>query len=179
MIRVITGLAKNKKLKIPDVEGYRAVQEIAKGALFSIIGNNIEHANCLDLFAGSGNVGIEALSRGAGHCDFVDENPKAVRIIQENIDKCGFTQIATVILRDAVKYVANTDKKYDFIFADPFYADTHHVFLMKNLEEILNKNGLIAFFHGVDLNMDKLIKDTQLKAVDTRKFGKSFFTLLQ
>ena len=179
MIRIITGTAKNKKLKVPDVDGYRAVQEIAKGALFSIFNDKVLDANCLDLYAGSGNLGIEALSRGAKHCDFVDKNAVATKIIQENINNCGLNEKAEVFLRDAVKYVANTDEKYDLIFVDPFYSETHHVFLMKNLEEILVFDGIIAFFHGKELDINKVTKETDLVATDIRRFGKSYFTLLE
>jgi len=81
-IRIITGTAKNRKLKAPNIEDFRAVQEIAKSSLFSILGEKIKNAVCLDLFSGSGNLGIEALSRGAKRCDFVDENPKCASVIR-------------------------------------------------------------------------------------------------
>lgn len=178
MLRITTGTSKNKKLKIPKVEGYRGVQEIAKQAVFSILQEDIKDTVCLDLFAGSGNLGIEALSRGAKHCDFVDEHPKAIKTIEENIKNCNMAEQSEVTRSDAVKYVANTINKYDIIFLDPFYEDTSHVFLMKNVEEILNKEGKVVFFHGEKLDINRIIKDTKLKVIDTRRFGKSYFTIL-
>jgi len=180
MLRITTGKAKNRKLKSPNVEGYRGVQEVVKQAVFSILGEKVENAVCLDLFAGSGNVGLEALSRGAKHCDFVDEAPQAIKSIEENIVKCGFEMDteAQVIRSNAVKFAANTEKKYDIIFLDPFYEDTSHIFLMKNLEEILNNDGTIIFFHGEQLDINKVLKDTQLKVIDERKFGRSYFSIL-
>ena len=99
--------------------------------------------------------------------------------ILENIRKCNFTENAEFHLKDSVKYAANTEKSYDFIFVDPFYDNTSHIFLMKNLEEILNPQGQIIFFHAENLNMERLIKDTNLFKVDKRRFGKSYFTILK
>lgn len=178
MIRIITGTAKNRKLKTPNIEGYRAVQEVAKGAIFSIIGENIKDSVCLDLFAGSGNLGLEALSRGAKHCDFVDTHKISTRTIEENLQNLDFIEKATVITKESVKYAANTEKTYDYIFLDPFYSDTSHIFLMKNLEEIISSNGLIIFLHGENLDIEKLVKDTKLTVQDTRRFGKSYFSIL-
>jgi len=178
MVRIITGSAKNLKLKTPEDPKFSAVQEIAKGSLFSIIGDKIINSQCLDLFSGSGNLGLEALSRGAKHCDFVEENKKTARLIQENISKCGFDEVSEVYPKNSVKYAANTEKYYDFIFADPYYDDLHHIFLMENLEEILNPEGLIAFFHGENLDVQNAIKNTKLKITDERKFGKSYFTII-
>jgi len=178
MVRIITGIAKNKKLKAPNNPEFRAVQDVAKGSLFSIIGEKVVDSQCLDLFAGSGNLGIEALSRGASYCDFVEQDKTSSKIIQDNIDNCGFSNNSEVISKSAVKYAGNTEKKYDIIFVDPFYHDTSHIFLTTNLEEILNPDGLIIFFHGDNLDIDKIKKDTNLKQVDQRRFGKSFFTIL-
>lgn len=179
MVRVITGTAKNTNLKVPEIEGYRAVQEVAKGSLFSIIGEKIVHTQCLDLFSGSGNLGIEALSRDAAWCDFVDESQIATRVISDNLAKCKLEEKAEVFTRDSVKYVANTEKSYDIIFVDPFYNTSSHVFLMQNLKEILAVDGLIVFFHGDNLDINRLIKDNGLKVVDERRFGKSYFTILK
>lgn len=179
ILRITTGKAKNRKLKSPNIEGYRGVQEIVKQAVFSILGEKIQDKVCLDLFAGSGNVGLEALSRGAKHCDFVDEASQAIQAIEENIFKCSFELEAEVIRSSAVKFAANTDRKYDIIFLDPFYHDTSHIFLMKNLEEILNDKGIIIFFHGEQLDIKKILKDTELKVIDERRFGKSYFSILE
>ena len=179
MVRITTGTAKNKKLKTPVIEGFQAIQEVAKGALFSIIGERVTGAQCLDLFAGSGNLGIEALSRGATWCDFVDKNRDAEKAIADNIKNCGFENVSEFHRKESVKFAGNTEKKYDLIFLDPFYDDISHVFLMTNLEEILNPNGMIAFFHGNNLEIEKVIKDTKLQVVDDRRFGRSFFKILE
>ena len=177
-IRITTGIAKNKKLKAPDIEGFRAVQEVAKSSVFSILGDKVPESMCLDLFSGSGNMGLEALSRGAEWCDFVDSNYFSCEAIRENIVNCGFLEKAEVIRKEAAKYVVNTEKTYDIIFLDPFYDDTNHKFLVSNLENILNKDGLIVFFHGENLDLKSLIEGAGLNIMEERKFGKSFFTIL-
>jgi 16S rRNA (guanine(966)-N(2))-methyltransferase RsmD len=178
-VRVTTGIAKNKKLKAPDIPGFRAVQEVAKMSLFSILSEKVEGAVCLDLFAGSGNLGIESLSRGADSCDFVDENYESIKVINENLKNCDLTDKAEVIKSNSVKFASNTTKKYNIIFLDPFYEDTAHIYLMKSLEEILNENGVICFFHGNKLDIKVLIKDTGLQIMDQRRYGKSSLSLLQ
>jgi 16S rRNA (guanine(966)-N(2))-methyltransferase RsmD len=177
-LRVSSGTAKNKKLKIPEIEDFRAVQEIAKSAVFSIIGDKINGATCLDIFAGSGNMGIEALSRGAGWCDFVDNSGVSIEAIKENIINCGFLENSEVFRKDSVKYVSKTDKKYDIVFADPFYKDTAHKHLISNIKSILNENGIVVFFHGDNLNLQEMVVGTNLSIIDERKFGNSFFTIL-
>lgn len=178
-IRIITGLAKNKKLKAPDIEGFRAVQEISKASLFSMLGEKITDAVCLDLFAGSGNLGLEALSRGALWCDFVDENSESIKAIEENIVECGFLEKSSIIRKDAGKYVTNANRNYDVILVDPWYKDTSHRHLVSNVENILKENGIIAFFHGDELKLETLIQGTSLIISEERKFGKSIVTLLK
>lgn len=177
-IRITTGSAKNKRLKAPAIEGFRAVQEVAKSSVFSILGEKVLEAMCLDLFSGSGNMGLEALSRGAEWCDFVDDNYFSCEAIKENVVNCGFLEKAEVIRKEAAKYVVNTEKTYDIVFLDPFYQDTAHKFLVSNLKNILNEGGIIVFFHGENLDLKTLIDDSGLNIVEERKFGKSFFTLL-
>ena len=132
---------------------------------------------CLDLFQ-EAEIWVEALSRGAEWCDFVDSNYFSCEAIRENIVNCGFLEKAEVIRKEAAKYVVNTEKTYDIIFLDPFYDDTNHKFLVSNLENILNKNGVIVFFHGENLDLKSLIQGTGLNIMEERKFGKSFFTIL-
>ncbi len=179
MLRITSGTVKNKRLEVPEVPGIRAVQEVAKLAIFSILAENVEDAQVLDLYAGSGNLGLEALSRGAAWCDFVDESWNAKQSIIKNIQSCGFEDKAEAHLSDAVKYVGNTDKKYDVIFVDPFYDDTSHRFLLKNIEEILNPDGTVFFMHGANLDIAKMLEDRTLSLISQRKYGKSLLSVLK
>jgi len=179
MLRITTGTAKNVRLSTPDFKEYRGVKEVVKQSVFSVIGEEIKNKDCLELFAGSGNIGLEALSRGARTCHFVDENPKAIEVIEKNAIKCKFDESKVQIFKsNAVKFVANTINKYDIIFLDPFYQDTSHIFLVKSIEEIIKNKGVIVFFHGNTLDINKIIKDTNFKILDQRKFGNSYFSLI-
>lgn len=175
MLRITTGTAKNKRLKIPEIEGFRGVQEIAKMSLFAILADKVKGAVCLDLFAGSGNLGLEALSRGASWCDFVDESSASALVIEENIHNCGFLEISQVYRKSAVKYVAGCEKKYDLVFMDPFYDDTSHKHLFKNIKNILNVHGRMFYFHKDGFDLNTMLLGTNLHVTDTRKFGESVF----
>ena len=178
MLRITTGKAKNKRLKAPNIPNFRAVQEVAKSSIFSILEDKVINAECLDLFAGSGNLGLEALSRGALTCTFVDEHPEAIEVIQQNAANLGFSDLCEFHRKDVVKFAANIDQKYDLIFVDPFYNDTSHKFLVKNLAEIIKNDGRIIFLYGSELKLDTIIKDTNLVVLTTRRFGKSHFSVL-
>jgi 16S rRNA (guanine(966)-N(2))-methyltransferase RsmD len=179
MLRITTGTAKNKRLKIPNIEGFRGVQEKAKLSLFSIIGDGIKGTVCLDLFAGSGNLGIEALSRGASWCDFIDENPICIEAIESNLHDCGFLEISQVFRKSAVKYVAQCNRLYDVVFIDPPYKNTSQTHLFKNVEKVLKDNGQIFYFHSNIFKPEGLILNTNLKIYDSRKFGESVFDLIE
>lgn len=179
MPRITSGFAKNKKLVVPEIDNIRSVQDITKQAIFAILTQeNVTNATCLDLYAGTGSLGLEALSRGAKYCDFVDDNKKAVFAITENLKSCNLESRAQVHRNDAIKYVANTEKTYDLIFADPFYDNLKHRFLFKNFEEILNEDGLIIFLHGKALNIENQIAGTSFKTLTQRRYNKSYMTIL-
>jgi len=179
MVRITSGIAKGKKLKTPNLPDYRAVQDKAKLAIFSILGEKVNNARCLDLYAGSGNLGIEALSRGASWCDFVDDKRTCKLTIMQNLKETGFESRAEVFKSDVIKYVGNTHEKYDVIFADPFYKDVHFRFLFENLEEILNEKGAIVFSHGQDTDIEDALTNTKnLKVYDTRRYGNANITII-
>lgn len=179
-LRITTGSAKNKKLVAPELPGFRAVQEIAKSSLFSIIGDKVEGAVCLDLFAGSGNLGIEALSRGAAWCDFVDGNKESVEAIKKNVENCGFFDKSSVSLKNAVKYAAATDKKYDLIFMDPFYNDLNQKHLLGLLAERIKENGILVYFHSPECTteVNDMVQKSGLVITDSREFGGSVFAVI-
>ncbi len=178
-LRITTGSAKNKKLSTPDIPGYRAVQEIAKSSLFSIVGDRIEGAVCLDLFAGSGNLGLEALSRGAAWCDFVDTNAEAISVIKQNLENCGFTDKGGIYMKRAVKFVASTNKIYDFIFLDPFYNDLSQIHLLKGIHKNMGEDSVLFYFHSKDTELVRLLEATCLEIADTRQFGTSVYDILK
>ena len=117
-MRVITGTARGRKLREPSGMDIRPTTDVVKEAVFNIIQFDIEGRRVLDLFAGTGQLGIEALSRGAADCVFVDESREAVSIVKENLAKCRFT--AKVVQTDSIGYLRGAGK-FDMIFLDPPY----------------------------------------------------------
>lgn len=123
-MRVITGKAKGQHLKFPRGTKTRPVTDLVRGAIFSILENIVDDwSQVLDLFAGSGALGIEALSRGAGRVDFVESLPKCCDIIKENLAKTGFTAQSHVYCCSVSKALSFLDKEYNVILMDPPYAN--------------------------------------------------------
>lgn len=119
-LRVIAGKARGMKLKAVPGDSTRPVMDRVKEALFSIIGKDIQGAVFLDLFAGTGSVGIEALSRGADFAQFVDVNRRAIRVIRDNLNHTGLADSATVIRRDAFQLLGRPPtRQFDFIYVAP------------------------------------------------------------
>jgi len=143
-MRVISGAARGRTLKEPSGFSIRPTSDMVKESIFNIIQFDIEGRRVLDLFAGTGQLGIEALSRGAGSVVFVDIKTEAVRLIKENLKICGFSDMATVCARDALRFLEN-DEKFDLIFIDPPYESSLvKSALMKIIEfDKLNTNGII------------------------------------
>ena len=120
-MRVITGSCRGKKLKTLEGTDTRPTSDMVKEAVFSIVQFEIPGASVLDLFAGSGQMGIEALSRGASHCVFVDKNPEAVKIIRENVSGCGFVKESRILSMDSIEYLKTSKNGLDIVFVDPPY----------------------------------------------------------
>lgn len=104
-MRVVTGEAKGRKLKTPKTEGTRPIMDRVKTALFDILAPEIDDARFLDLFAGTGSVGIEALSRGAAHATFIEMNAKIVKLVHENLRITGLEDRAETLHSDAFKFL--------------------------------------------------------------------------
>lgn len=117
-MRVITGSARGRRLKEPKNYDIRPTTDMVKEAVFNIIQCDVEGRRVLDLFAGTGQMGIEALSRGAAEVVFTDENREAVALVRENLKTCGFT--ARVEQTESVTYLGRGEP-FDLIFVDPPY----------------------------------------------------------
>ena len=123
-MRIITGTAKGTKLFTLDGDATRPTSERAKEALFSMLQFDIEGRRVLDLFAGSGQLGLEAISRGAGHCTFVDSSADAIGIVKKNIEKTHFGDKTKTQIADYRNFLRKSDGRegFDIIFLDPPYA---------------------------------------------------------
>ncbi len=123
-LRVIAGTARGRHLKGGGERGLRATSDLVRGAMFDILQSmDADLSRVLDLYAGTGALGIEALSRGAGWCDFVEKERRACRIIQENLELTGFGEEARVFCLPAERALTKLTGKYSLILADPPYAD--------------------------------------------------------
>lgn len=143
-MRVITGTARGRKLKEPLNSDIRPTTDKVKESVFNIIQFSIPEARVLDLFAGTGQMGIEALSRGAREAVFVDASPEAVKLVKENLRQTELAEKARVVRTDSLMYL-KSGEKFDVVFMDPPYAGD---ILEKALNiamsfDILNENGII------------------------------------
>ena len=145
-MRVITGKARGVQLKTPDGMNTRPTADRVKEALFSIIQSDIPGASVLDLFAGTGQLGIEALSRGASNAVFVDIREDACALIKENLKRTKLQSQAQVIKAEYTQFLRNCRQKFGIIFLDPPYSEE---FLEKSLNfiteiDILQSGGIIV-----------------------------------
>ncbi|MCM1131847.1 MAG: 16S rRNA (guanine(966)-N(2))-methyltransferase RsmD [Ruminococcus flavefaciens] len=142
-MRVITGIARGHRLVAPEGIDVRPTTEKVKEGVFSSIQFEIEGAKVLDLFAGSGQMGIEALSRGASRAVFVDSSAKSLRCINENLRSTKLARLAEVVNRDSYDYIRLTVQKFDIIILDPPYRFGHIHKLLPLAEKKLNDGGFI------------------------------------
>ena len=145
-MRVITGKARGVQLKTPDGMQTRPTADRVKEALFSIINFDIPGAKVLDLFGGTGQLGIEALSRGAKSATFVDSTEQACKLIRENLKRTKLEAEGKVVRSDYMAYLERCREQYDIIFLDPPYAEVFLENALKRIAEIdiLQSNGIIV-----------------------------------
>ncbi|MGB8958835.1 MAG: 16S rRNA (guanine(966)-N(2))-methyltransferase RsmD [Candidatus Aminicenantales bacterium] len=142
MIRIISGIYKGRRLKLVPSASVRPMQDKVKGALFNIVGDRLRGGVCLDGFAGTGSVGLEALSRGADTCVFVDEFYPSIKVIKQNVAKCGAEEKSVVIHKEfnrAVIDLAKQGVRFDVIFLDPPYRLLEE----RNPLKVIRKRGLL------------------------------------
>lgn len=142
-MRVITGIARGRKLIAPEGLDVRPTADKVKEGIFSAVQFQLEDALVLDLFAGSGQMGIEALSRGAKRAVFVDSSAKSLKCVAENLNNTGLRDQAEVISRDSYDYIRSTAKTFDIIILDPPYRAGHIQKLLPLAEKKLSENGCI------------------------------------
>ena len=145
-MRVITGTARGIQLKTPDGMTTRPTSDRVKEAMFSIIHFEIPGASVLDLFGGTGQLGIEVLSRGAKKAVFVDAGEPACKIIRENLKRTKMEQQGSVVRSDYLDYLNRCREKFDIILLDPPYAEVFLENALKKITEIdiLSSNGIIV-----------------------------------
>lgn len=173
-MRVISGSRKGFRLKAPKGLSTRPTQDRVKESLFNIIGNIKTSSNVLDLYSGSGGIGIEFLSRGAGKCYFIDNSKESIIAIKENLQKTSFLEESKVYYNDvfrAIKVLGNKKIYFDYIFMDPPYNKNLEKITLKMLckNSIISKKGIIIVEHRKDTTLEETI--FCLKKVDERNYG--------
>ena len=145
-MRVIAGTARGTVLKTPEGMLTRPTADRVKEAVFSILHFDVQDAVVLDLFGGTGQLGIEALSRGAKKTVFVDQQQKACELIRENLRRTKFDRAGTVIRGDYLEYLKRTKERFDIILLDPPYAENFLENALNCIAEIdiLRDNGIIV-----------------------------------
>jgi 16S rRNA (guanine(966)-N(2))-methyltransferase RsmD len=157
-MRVITGKAKGRHLKFPAGTKTRPVTDMVRGAIFSILENITDDwSQVLDLFSGSGALGIEALSRGAGWADFVENEHKCCAIIKENLAATGFTDQAHVYCNDVSKALSFLDKEYNIILMDPPYSNpsTGDILTQLAASALVGSKTTLVITHSARLPLNK------------------------
>lgn len=151
-LRVISGSARGKKLLCVNGNDVRPTLDRVKESVFNMIAFDIPDAHVLDLFSGSGALGIEALSRGAHHSTFVDNSKDSVLITKKNLEATHLDSSAVVINSDSIDFLTKTDKKFDIIFIDPPYeSDLYEKSLSKIKENsLLTDSGFIVLEYDTE-----------------------------
>lgn len=174
-MRIIAGKAGRLAIKVPSAVA-RPTTDFVRQAIFSILGESIENARVLDLFAGSGAIGLEALSRGAASCVFVDEHRQSTAIITENLTKARLDG-GRVVKSDALSFLKRDTSLYDYIFADPPYfkhaGDKDHVTTLLTGDTLLPRLAPGASFIAEISSLQRSPESPAWRLIDRREYGSS------
>src|SRR5258708_27671700 len=179
-MRVISGTAKGRQLKRVPGEGTRPIMDRVKEALFNILGDNIRGSTFLDLYAGTGSVGIEALSRGAEGAVFVENARPAISVIEDNLKLTGLANKATILRRDVRDYMRQSDPdSFDFIYVAPpqyknLWRDT--LLSLDSQPNHLNPDGVVVVQIDPQEKQDVVLNP--LVSSDERRYGNTLLSHL-
>jgi 16S rRNA (guanine(966)-N(2))-methyltransferase RsmD len=182
-MRIISGTNKGMKLYAPEGTGVRPTGDKIKEAIFNILGYIDEKSVVLDLFAGSGGIGIEFLARGAKFCYFVDSSSKSLSYVKKNLELCKFEKRSKIIISDYEKAIINLSKrniKFNYIFADPPYAfNCGFNIIKKALENNLLESGG-TFIIETD-KFEKLIDNMNTKVIKYKEkiYGRTKISIIK
>lgn len=188
-MRVISGKARGRRLCVLSNGQTRPVLDRVKESLFNILSGFVENSIVLDLFAGTGSLGIEALSRGAKRCLFVDNDIHAVQVIEKNLQSTNLLEKATVLKKDVFNistFLTNKSIKHDLVLVAPPYKlmnpdckDRKRIFsLLDECVQVLDEKGIIVLQHQKKQIVDQGNFEL-LKIVDQRQYGNTRLTFLE
>jgi 16S rRNA (guanine966-N2)-methyltransferase len=178
MMRVIAGAAKGRHLKAPKRTATRPSTDLARGAMFAILENAASGwARVLDLFSGSGSLGIEALSRGAGWVDFVEHEPYCCAIIKENLEATGLAERAHVYCSSVARALGFLEGEYDIILMDPPWTDRSIGGFIEKVagSKLVGEETMVVVTHSPHLSLEPAYGP--LKMIKERRHGDSFISI--
>ena len=179
-MRVIAGKAKGHRLKVPKRTGTRPATDLVRGAIFSILETMTDDwSRVLDLFSGSGALGIEALSRGAGWVDFVEQNPQCCGIIRQNLEKTKLKEWSHLYCCDVAKALSFLDKEYSIVLMDPPYSNSSIGSLVTQLanSKLVGTNSIVVVTHSPHFPLDSTY--ATLNLIKERRHGDSCIAVYQ
>jgi 16S rRNA (guanine966-N2)-methyltransferase len=181
-MRIIGGKAKGRTLHFPSGSKERPTSDFLREALFNLLGY-LQNKTFLDLFAGSGSVGLEAASRGAQGVYFVEKNKHLVEVIKKNIQKCCLDKNCRIIAGDiefGLRDLFRKKNEFDIIFADPPYCQDLVEEPLKSLSKynVLKEDGVIVIQHSIKENITELVDDN-IYQTDQRKYGDNALTFFK
>ena len=180
-MRIISGFLKGRSVGGYDVKGTRPTMDRVKESVFASIQNKIPKSIVLDLFSGAGSLGIEAISNGADCCYFVDDNPKIVNILKENIRDFNIEDKCHIINKDyckAIRLLKDKNIKFNVIFIDPPYKDKiiEKVLMLLIENELISKKAVVV----CEYRFDELASFyDELKLVKTKKYSDTFVSIYE
>lgn len=175
VMRVITGSAKGKRLLTPDGRDVRPTPERVKEGIFSALQFDIEGRRVLDLFSGSGQLSVEALSRGAQSATMVDNSVVSVKAIKKNIESCGFGDRAAIIQTDYAAYCAMSTDTFDVVFLDPPYNAGLLMPALKAVLPLVSDYGFIVCEHPPEVELEQSVGGFSIWR--TYRYGKVLVTI--
>jgi 16S rRNA (guanine(966)-N(2))-methyltransferase RsmD len=180
-LRVIGGEARGRKLRMVPGEGTRPISDRVKESLFNILGGEVEQANVLDLFAGTGSVGIEALSRGAAWATFIENDPKACQVIRENLLHTRLEARGDILRGDVFRLLTRPPQRaYDLVhIAPPQYRDLWDrtlLLLDEHIEWLRPDATVVVQVHPVEVHPVSL---SRLQEFDRRKYGSTLLVFYE
>ena len=174
-MRIISGKYKGREIKGYNIEGTRPTMDRVKESLFASIQNYVKGSICLDLFAGSGGLGIEALSEGALSCYFVDNNKIVIDILKKNLTSLKVEEDYFLIKKDYVEALKIFDMKFDIIFLDPPY----HLNMMNNAIDLIIKNNLLNDGGIIVCEYEEGTVNCDLQILKEKRYGSKNVTIFK
>ncbi len=174
-MRVITGSSRGRRLITPSGDDVRPTTDNVKESVFSIIQFSVEGRVFLDAFAGSGQMGIEALSRGAEKAVFIDNSRRSLDAVRKNLETTGLAEKAEVRNGDTLSYLSGTSQRFDIAFLDPPYKTGLLQSALMRLPKVMKGSGIIICEHPFDEQLPEQTGDFVIKK--NYKYGKIMITV--